>query len=240
VGVFDHVTIRVSDRAASIRFYDTVLPVLGMSRSGGDDLPEWEDFSIATDGQPPAERLHIGFYASSRALVDAFHQAGVDAGYTSDGAPGPRDYTPEYYGAFLLDPDGHSVEAVSLEDDRRPGQIDHLWLRTTNMDAVSAFYETIAPAAGFEVERRGPEHTHIHSATGSFSFIAGDPPTRHVHIAFEAPTNAAVDAFHRTATDAGYTDNGAPGERLIYHPGYYGAFVLDPDGHNVEAVNHNR
>jgi hypothetical protein len=49
-----------------------------------------------------------------------------------------------------------------------------------------------------------------------------------------------VDAFHRTATQAGYRDNGAPGERSGYHPGYYSAFVLDPDGNNVEVVNHNR
>jgi catechol 2,3-dioxygenase-like lactoylglutathione lyase family enzyme len=238
--VFDHVTIRVSDRAHSERFYDTVLSVIGKTRSGDENFTEWGDFSIIADDQAPAEGLHIAFYAPTHELVDAFHEAGIDAGFESDGEPGPRDYTPEYYGAFLLDPDGNSVEAVSLEEDRRPGQIDHLWLRTANLDAVSAFYETIAPAAGFEVERRGPEHTHIHSATGSFSFIAGDPPTRHIHIAFEATSNAAVDAFHGAAIDAGYEDNGAPGERPTYHPGYYAAFLLDPDGHNIEAVNHNR
>ena len=186
------------------------------------------------------ERLHIAFAAPTRELVDAFHQAGVDAGFRSDGAPGPRDYTPEYYGAFLLDPDGNSVEAVSLEDDRELGQIDHLWLRTPDPAAIAAFYETLAPALGFEVVRESPEHTYVHAATGSFSFIGGEPPSRHVHIAFSAPTNAVVDAFHAAATSAGYADNGAPGERTVYHPGYYGAFVLDPDGHNVEAVNHNR
>jgi len=52
--------------------------------------------------------------------------------------------------------------------------------------------------------------------------------------------NATVRAFHAAAVAAGYTDHGGPGERAIYHPGYYGAFVLDPDGHNVEVVNHNR
>ena len=49
-----------------------------------------------------------------------------------------------------------------------------------------------------------------------------------------------MDAFHRAATEAGYRGNGAPGERPVYHPGYYAAFVLDPDGNNVELVNHNR
>jgi catechol 2,3-dioxygenase-like lactoylglutathione lyase family enzyme len=59
-------------------------------------------------------------------------------------------------------------------------------------------------------------------------------------MAFPGPDRAAVEAFHRTATGAGYRDNGAPGERLEYHPGYYGAFVLDPDGNNVELVHHDR
>ncbi|MDA0164506.1 VOC family protein [Solirubrobacter ginsenosidimutans] len=238
--MFDHVTIRVSDREASDRFYDTVLPVLGKRRYDDGSYSEWGDLSIVPDDAPVAERLHMAFYAETHDLVDAFHKAGVDAGFRSDGAPGPRDYIPSYYGAFLLDPDGNSVEAVSLDKKRTPGQLDHLWLRTTNLDAVSAFYETIAPTVGIEVERRGPERTYIHNATGSFSFVVGEPPTRHVHLAFPVDTNEGVDAFHATATAAGYEDNGAPGERPIYHPGYYGAFVLDPDGHNIEAVNHNR
>jgi catechol 2,3-dioxygenase-like lactoylglutathione lyase family enzyme len=238
--VFDHVTIRVSDRAASERFYDTVLSVLGKRRTGKEGYPEWDDFSIAADGGPVAKRLHIGFFAPTHDLVDAFHQAGVEAGYRSDGEPGPRDYTPEYYGAFLLDPDGNSIEAVSLEEERETGQIDHLWLRSTDIEAISGFYEAIAPVLGFDVIRHSPEHTQIRAATGSFSFLAGEEPTEHVHIAFPVATDDTVDAFHRTATQAGHTDNGAPGERPVYHPGYYGAFVLDPDGHNIEAVNHNR
>ena len=60
-----------------------------------------------------------------------------------------------------------------------------------------------------------------------------------VHLAFSADENATVQAFHGAAIDAGYRDNGAPGERPVYHAGYYGAFVLDPDGHNIEVVNHH-
>jgi catechol 2,3-dioxygenase-like lactoylglutathione lyase family enzyme len=164
--VFDHVTIRVSDRAESVRFYDTVLSVLGLRGSGDEMYPEWEDFSIATDDGPVAKRLHIAFYAATHELVDAFHQAGVDAGFESDGEPGRRDYTPEYYGAFLLDPDGNSVEAVYVDEERKTGQIDHLWLRTADMEAVTRFYETIAPAAGFEVRRKSPEHTTSSAPAG--------------------------------------------------------------------------
>jgi catechol 2,3-dioxygenase-like lactoylglutathione lyase family enzyme len=59
-------------------------------------------------------------------------------------------------------------------------------------------------------------------------------------MAFPAHDDATVDAFHRAATQAGYPDNGPPGERRRYHPGYYAAYVLDPDGNNIEVVNHNR
>ena len=58
--------------------------------------------------------------------------------------------------------------------------------------------------------------------------------------AFPAQDDATVRAFHAAALAAGYQDHGGPGERALYHPGYYGAFVLDPDGHNIEVVNHNR
>ncbi|MDQ1730743.1 MAG: hypothetical protein QOK10_902 [Pseudonocardiales bacterium] len=77
------------------------------------------------------------------------------------------------------------------------------------------------------------------SAGGSFSLVRGEP-TEHVHLAFPALDDATVEAFHRVATAAGYRDNGGPGERPEYHAGYYGAFVLDPDGNNVEVVHHNR
>ena len=129
--VLDHVDIRVSDHAASRRFYDTVLTVLGLERRDHPDHVSWGDFSIAADGQPVAKHLHIAFYAPSHELVDAFHRAGVEAGYTDDGAPGPRpQYREDYYGAFLLDPDGNSVEAVYTGLERETGEIDHLWLRT--------------------------------------------------------------------------------------------------------------
>src|SRR5256884_6760961 len=113
--VFDHVGIAVSDLAASDRFYCTVLSVLGVEPSHADaELVEWEDWDIgATDREHPLTRgLHVGFRARNRAQVDAFWQAGVDAGYRDDGASGPRtQYGPTYYGGVLLHPPGHSVRA---------------------------------------------------------------------------------------------------------------------------------
>jgi catechol 2,3-dioxygenase-like lactoylglutathione lyase family enzyme len=234
--VFDHVTIRVSDRAASDRFYTTVLDTLGFERTnGGEELPEWEDFSLAA-GSPVTQNLHIGFVAPSREHVDAFHLAGVEAGYRDDGAPGPRpQYRDDYYGAFLLDPDGNSAEAVWHGSLRQGGYVDHLWLRTRDVAAARRFYE----AVGFTTRMYGDDHVQIVGESGSFSFVTGEP-TVNVHMAFPAPDDATVRAFHRAMTDTGYRDNGAPGERPQYHAGYYGAFVLDPDGHNIEFVNHNR
>ncbi|HEX5621806.1 MAG TPA: VOC family protein [Solirubrobacteraceae bacterium] len=237
--MFDHVGIRVSDRAESERFYTTVLAALGIEQThSSEGLAEWEDFALsqAAPDRPLTQGLHIGFVAPSREHVDAFHRAGVEAGYRDDGAPGPRpQYQDDYYGSFLLDPDGNSAEAVHRSGMREGGWIDHLWLRTQDVAAIRRFYEAI----GFSVRMYGDDHVQIAGDTGSFSYLTGEP-TRHVHIAFPAPDNATVEAFHRTATEAGYRDNGAPGERGEYHPGYYGAFVLDPDGHNIELVNHNR
>jgi catechol 2,3-dioxygenase-like lactoylglutathione lyase family enzyme len=235
-GVIDHVTIRVADRAASVRFYDTVLAVLGLER----DHDEWGDFSLYQDTRT-TKNLHIAFFAPTTDLVDAFHAAGVQAGYQDDGAPGARpQYGPDYYGGFLRDPDGNSVEAVTSIKSLPSGAIDHLWLRSNDLDAAKRFYTTIGPCVGLGLGDDERDRKQFITTQGTFSFVAPGAPTEHVHLAFGVRSNAEVDAFHKAATEAGYEDNGAPGERAAYHPGYYGAFVLDPDGHNIEAVNHNR
>jgi catechol 2,3-dioxygenase-like lactoylglutathione lyase family enzyme len=240
--MLDHVTIRVSDLEGSRRFYSTVLarePV-------GEEYLEWDDFSIAPveADRPLTRHLHVAFASSSREEVDSFWRRGVEAGYLSDGEPGLRpQYTPDYYGGFLLDPDGNSVEAV-----HRPGRteegppIDHLWLGVADVEASRRFYETVASVLGIEVkEARPPGHLVVARKGRHLMLVAdGRPPAEHVHLAFPVPDDAAVTEFHRVATTAGYRDNGGPGERPEYHPGYVGAFVLDPDGNNVEAVNHNR
>jgi catechol 2,3-dioxygenase-like lactoylglutathione lyase family enzyme len=242
--VFDHVTIRVSDRPAALRFYETVLRTLGIQQTSNDDeFLEWDDFSLAAADadNPPTRRLHIGFAAPSRGHVDAFWRAGTDAGYESDGEPGPRpQYSDDYYGAFLLDPDGNSVEAVHHGSLRNGGNVDHLWIRVSDIEAATQFYETVGPAAGFRVGTELADRTQFACVSGSFSVVAAAEPSENVHLAFTATDDETVDRFHRDATGAGYRDNGAPGERTIYHPGYYGAYVLDPDGNNIEVVNHNR
>jgi catechol 2,3-dioxygenase-like lactoylglutathione lyase family enzyme len=241
--VFDHVTIRASDREASERFYETVLRTLGIEKTHSDEhYAEWDDFSLsaASGEKPVTRRLHIAFVAPSRDHVDEFWRVGTEAGYRDDGAPGPRpQYRYDYYGSFLLDPDGNSAEAVHHGSMRKDGWIDHLWIRVADVAAAKRFYETVAPHAGFRLRHDSPEHAQFAGESGSFSLVPGTP-TERVHMAFPVSENATVDAFHRAATEAGYRDNGAPAERPVYHAGYYGAFVLDPDGNNVEVVNHNR
>ena len=244
--MIDHVEIRVSDRAASERFYDTVLPVLGLEKSSTEEWTEWagaawSDFSVseARPDRPVTLRLHVAFAAASRDLVDAFWRAGTAAGYESDGEPGLRpEYDEDYYGAFLLDPDGNSVEAVH-HGRSRPGCFDHVWIRVADVPAARRFYELVAPFGGYALDHERDGFAHFIGPDASFSLVRGEP-TENLHLAFGTGDDGVVRAFLAAALEAGHRDNGGPGERPEYHAGYYGAFVLDPDGNNVEVVNHNR
>ncbi len=122
--------------------------------------------------------------------------------------------------------------------------LDHVGIEVSDLARSKAFYEgALEPlgigllmefegAAGFGKETE-------HGPKPFFWIGARDrPAVSGAHVAFGARTPELVDAFHAAALAAGGTDNGAPGPRPIYHPGYYGAFVLDPDGNNVEAVCH--
>ena len=242
-GVIDHVGIRLPDLVAARAFYDLALRhVDGPTPTEAGGFREWNDFSIgeATPDRPVTRRLHIGFGAGERSQVDHWWQAMREAGYASLGSPGPRpEYSPTYYGAFIADPVGNSIEAVHGGNPPRTDgtTIDHLWLRVRDLAASSLFYETIAPTVGYEVTRR-TDRTRIHKdGSASFSLVAGDP-TENLHLAFAAPDAATVEAFHRAGIEAGFGSLGLPGERPEYHPGYYGAYLADPDGNNLEAVFH--
>jgi catechol 2,3-dioxygenase-like lactoylglutathione lyase family enzyme len=223
--MFDHVALRTASFAETGRAYRRLLGVLGAAPSTDDDeLIEWEDFDLspADAEHPVTSDVHIGLAAPSREVVDAFWRAGIEAGLRDDGAPGPRTiYTPDYYGGFLRDADGNSIEACLHARSGPPGHVDHVWMRVTDVAASRDFYAVIAPYTGFHL-------------------VVDEPVTRNLHLAFPANDDATVAAFHRTAVAAGHRDNGAAGERPEYHPGYVGAFVLDPDGNNIEVVNHDR
>jgi|SRR5690554_5532472 len=113
--------------------------------------------------------------------------------------------------------------------------IDHVHLRARDFDQTRKFYEAVGAVLGITIDHSGDGWLALDEL-----FIdradADTVPTR-VHLAFQAPDRETVQAFHEAALGAGGRDNGAPGERH-YHPGYYAAFVLDPDGNNIEAVFH--
>jgi catechol 2,3-dioxygenase-like lactoylglutathione lyase family enzyme len=127
--------------------------------------------------------------------------------------------------------------------------IDHLSSYATDYDATRNFYAAVLPCLGYQMttkdvtgwDERSPARRMCSFGPQQrpmFWLIEVREPATPRHIAFSAPDRSAVKAFHRAALAAGGRDNGAPGLREIYHPNYYGAFVLDPDGNNVEAVCH--
>lgn len=173
--MFARVTLHASDVEASDRFFATVLGPL--------DRPDRGELAVVgADAGGATSGLHLGLGAPSRAHVDAFWRAGVDAGYRSDGAPGPRPYTPDYYGAFLLDPDGNSVELTHHTGMRVDGLVDHLWIRVTDAPAAMAFYAGLADAAGLRQAADEPGYARFAGHTGSISVVTG-PPTRNAHVA---------------------------------------------------------
>jgi catechol 2,3-dioxygenase-like lactoylglutathione lyase family enzyme len=244
VATIDHVTLRVGHLEAALELFSESFELLGFAgrRFDGVGFHEWNDFSIAAadDAHPPTTGLHVGFAAASRAQVDAWWQALTYAGRFDDGPPGPRpEYGPTYYGAFSSDADGNSIEAVHHDTtDQETGVIDHLWIRVADVAASKGFYGAVAEAAGAGVRDRA-DRLQVLTDSGTFTVLEGTP-TRNAHLAIGVGDDETVRAFHRAGLAAGGRDNGAPGERPEYHAGYYGAYLLDPDGNNVEAVWHNR
>jgi catechol 2,3-dioxygenase-like lactoylglutathione lyase family enzyme len=120
----------------------------------------------------------------------------------------------------------------------RPLFIDHVTLRVADVEASRRFYERALAPLGVETLEFGTSVGFGPRGAVDF-FVAPGEPGPPVHVAFAAPDRETVDAFHEAALAAGGRDNGPPGLRPQYHAHYYGAFVLDPDGNNVEAVCHS-
>lgn len=124
--------------------------------------------------------------------------------------------------------------------------IDHTGLSVSNFARSKAFYEQALNPIGYSlIMALSAAETGGTDVAGfgvppkpDFWIASGNPNVPPIHIAFRAESRAMVDAFYKAAIAAGGRDNGPPGLRPHYHPNYYGAFVLDPDGHNIEAVCH--
>jgi len=119
--------------------------------------------------------------------------------------------------------------------------LDHVGVNVSDYERSRVFYKGALAPLGFSLLMEPVPGTGGFGSEGKPWFWITDqrePTTENVHVAFAARDRATVDAFHAAALEAGGTDNGAPGIRTIYHPDYYGAYVLDPDGNNVEVVCH--
>jgi catechol 2,3-dioxygenase-like lactoylglutathione lyase family enzyme len=123
--------------------------------------------------------------------------------------------------------------------------IDHIGLAVSDFTKSKEWYAKALAPIGYKVmmefpaEQAGGQPAAGLGDTKPDLWLAGGGPTQpHTHLAFVVKSRAAVDAFYKAALAAGGRDNGPPGIRAHYHPNYYGAFVLDPDGHNVEVVCH--
>jgi catechol 2,3-dioxygenase-like lactoylglutathione lyase family enzyme len=128
------------------------------------------------------------------------------------------------------------LEAQRLQRGRL---IDHLQLVVKDLAASRRFYGAVLQAVGVPIGGEGDTYfwaDELFVSSAESEAALGRLTGRH-HLAFQARDRAAVDAFHKAGLAAGGTDNGPPGERS-YHPGYYAAFLLDPDGNNIEAVFH--
>jgi catechol 2,3-dioxygenase-like lactoylglutathione lyase family enzyme len=117
--------------------------------------------------------------------------------------------------------------------------LDHVGVPVSDFERSKRFYEGALSPLGYELLMEPSDSTAGFGRSGKPDFwIAQGEPGNSIHVAFTADDHAAVVAFHEAAVAAGGRDNGGPGLRPEYHPNYYGAFVLDPDGYNIEAVCH--
>jgi catechol 2,3-dioxygenase-like lactoylglutathione lyase family enzyme len=226
--VFERVTLSAGDLEASRGFYDAVLAPLGLGLASGPEGLACAEFTLVQgDGDRVTRGLHLAFVATSRAEVNGFWRAGVDAGYESDGEPGRRpQYTPDYYGGFLLDPDGNSAEAVTFDSPRRrPPLIDHLWIRVADLAATRRFYDAVSPVLGLRTHTR-PERFHLSAGERSFALVQGGRVTENLRLSFPVADEAAAAAFLETALDVGCTESDGG--------------VLDPDGTVVDAIPSRR
>lgn len=129
-----------------------------------------------------------------------------------------------------------------MNNENNAATLDHIGLQVSDFARAKKFYSAALQPLGIKLQMEFPTPAGGVAGFGrckpEFWIAAGETPTSPFHIAFHAVNRAEVDAFYKAAIAAGAKDNGAPGLRPQYHPNYYGAFVIDPDGHNVEAVCH--
>jgi catechol 2,3-dioxygenase-like lactoylglutathione lyase family enzyme len=230
---------------------------IGFGREGGQPAV-W--IVLPYDGLPATwgNGTHVAFLARSQDAVEAFHAAGLAAGAIDAGAPGLRpQYGSGYYGAYLRDPVGTKIQAVhygagspeAAEAANAPwaGLFSHVTVGTGDLERACRFYDrALAPLGLMRVHDQDDERIGTAACWGwpetLVSWIFAHTPfdgrpaawANGFQISLKAADRASVQAFHAAGLAAGGHDEGAPGERA-YRPGYYGAYLRDPDGNKLHA-----
>ncbi|MEH3053795.1 MAG: hypothetical protein PGN13_07255 [Patulibacter minatonensis] len=251
--MFDHLSTRASDRAATEAFYDAVLPPLGVlgpaPRQALHALRRLRAVGLAGERWTTGHPRHAPRAArpEPRGRVDAFWQAGIAAGHPERRRAGRAVRTPLATTAPSCATPTATRSRACLHERLRPrGLIDHAWLGAADLAGQRTFLALLAEHAELEIVADEPDLVRVRGRRGGSLTLTTRPvgtdgaaraATVGLHLAIPAP-RATIDAWHAAAVAAGHTDDGAPGPRG-YHPGYYGAFVLDPAGLSYELVDHD-
>lgn len=266
--MFSHFTLGSNDLARSERFYSALMPILGQTllEASHDQgvlmfgFADWRQPFLSVcqpfDGLPAtwSNGFHIAFMAADKVAVEQFHESALVHGGFDEGAPGIRSIdAPDYYAAYVRDPDGNKLQAVCYLGGRRTGPggdvISHITIGHTGFERAHAFYaDVLAPLGIVDI----PEERH--TGLAGFGLKGFQTPIVYVqppfngraasfgngtHVAFSAPSSEAVDQFHAAACAHGGRSEGAPGPRPQYSADYYGAYVRDQVGNKLQAVFHN-
>ena len=261
--MFTHFTLGTNDRPRAEAFYAAIMPALGLklvksvdsffAYGAGPEAPPWLVINPPFDGLPAtwSNGFHIALRAKDDVAVRDFHAAALAAGGIDEGAPGLRpDYAPDYYAAYVRDPEGNKLQAVHYRDGRAAGPcgdvVSHVTLGSNDLARARAFYEGLLTVLGLDrlLEEETTGEDLAFGLTGTrlpILFVQrpfdGRPATwgNGAHVSFDAASRGAVRAFHQAALSLGGSDEGGPGLRPIYHANYYAAYVRDPDGNKLQA-----
>jgi len=263
--MFSHFSLGSNDLLRSEAFYSALMPTLGQTllEVSHDEgyvafgRPGWRHPQLFIgrpfDGLPAtwSHGFHIAFMAKDKEAVHQFYESAINHGGYDDGAPGLRSiYAPDYYAAYVRDPDGNKLQAVCYLEGRKAGPtgdvISHITIGHADLEKARSFYTNVLEPLGLvDIPKEGD------ATSAGFGFKGFRTPIVYVqlpfdgrpasfgngtHVAFSAPSRDAVESFHAAALKSGGSSEGAPGPRPHYSADYYGAYVRDLVGNKLQAV----
>ncbi|MGI9435652.1 MAG: VOC family protein [Geminicoccaceae bacterium] len=263
--MFSHLNLGSNDLKRSEAFYTAVGPTIELPLLHVDHDEGFFSLGKSDRSAPPlivcrpfddlpatwSNGFHIAFMAKDEDAVRQFHRTALAHGGYDEGAPGLRTiYAPDYYAAYVRDPDGNKLQAVCYLDGRKTGPggdvISHITIGHADFERERAFYTAVLATLGIvEIPEEGDANSAGFGIEGFETPIVyvqppfdGRPASfgNGTHVAFSASSREAVDRFHAEALAAGGSSDGEPGLRPHYSANYYGAYVRDRVGNKLQAV----